>query len=592
MVEDVFLGAVARVEAGGSGPDDCAGMRRFFHDRPACRSNPAFPAGQDLEPMRSAAVALVTHSALQDPPASARCVPMNAEDCQPPPAPGAPLTAVHIGAGSVSMLVAQRLADGRLSPVDFLEQPAPLARDIFRYGTISGETTERIVEILHGFIRSAREYGAELDRDARAVATNILVEAHNHERFLNRVRIACGLAINPIDDGEMTRLIYLKTRRRLLDTPPMQRQNAMVLHVGPGNTRALLFEDGAIRRYTSYRLGAHRTREAIDGSHNGGGAMLRVIRENASGNLAQLKFDYHDVRVGTLVLIGYEIQQISRFLTDGSGSCTPRTLRRLSASAAEMSDLELVQHFRIDYQTAEALVPAIETNLAIAEALGVENLHLPASDYEQGLLQDLLVSNQLTDSLDREVRRSARILASRFLSDPNHGEHVARIALHLFDELVDLHRLGTHERMLLEVAAILHEVGTFISPRAHHKHSEYIILNSEIFGLDRRDVTIIALAARYHRHSGPRLDHPAYRELSVSDRILVSKLAAMLRVADALERTHDQRVHEILIHRSRQRLQLVLPGVSNIAVERLAMESKGDLFEEVFGLEVTIADPA
>ena len=273
--------------------------------------------------------------------------------------PTAPVTAVHIGASSVSMLVAQRTADGRFTPVDFLEQPAPLARDIFRYGRIGGDTTERIVEILNGFIETAREYGARIDLHSRAVATNILVEADNHERFLNRVRIACGLGINPIDDGEMTRLIYLKTRRRLLDTPPMKRKSAMVLHVGPGNTRALLFEEGAIRRYTSYRLGAHRTREAIEGSHNGGEAMLRVIRENASGNLAQLKFDYHDVKIGALVLIGYEIQQISRFLTEKSGSCSPRTLRRLSATAADMSDLELVQHFQTDYQSAEALVPAI-----------------------------------------------------------------------------------------------------------------------------------------------------------------------------------------------------------------------------------------
>ncbi|MCH7225588.1 HD domain-containing protein [Haloferula sp. A504] len=504
----------------------------------------------------------------------------------------APVTAVHIGASSVSMLVAQKGEDGRYTPVDFLEQPAPLARDIFRHGSIGRETTERIVEILNGFVSTAREYGARIDLESRAVATNILVEADNHERFLNRVRIACGLEINPIDDGEMTRLIYLKTRRRLLDTPPMKRKSAMVLHVGPGNTRALLFEDGAIRRYTSYRLGAHRTREAIEGSHNGGEAMLRVIRENASGNLAQLRFDYHDVKVSTLVMIGYELQQVRHFLTDRSGSCSPKTLRRVSGTAAEMSDLELVQHFQTDYQSAEALVPAIETNLAIAEALGVEDLHIPASDYEQGLLQDILVSNQLTDSLDREVLRSARILASRFLSDANHGEHVSRISLHLFDQLTDLHRLSPHDRLLLEVAAILHEVGTFISPRAHHKHSEYIILNSEIFGLDRRDVTVIALVARYHRHSGPRLDHPAYRELAPADRILVSKLAAILRVADALERTHNQRVHDIETRRHRHRLHLVLPGVSDVAVERLAMESKGDLFEQVFGLEVVIADPA
>jgi exopolyphosphatase/guanosine-5'-triphosphate,3'-diphosphate pyrophosphatase len=147
-----------------------------------------------------------------------------------------------------------------------------------------------------------------------------------------------------------------------------------------------------------------------------------------------------------------------------------------------------------------------------------------------------------------------------------------------------------HDAMLLEVAAILHEVGTFVSPRAHHKHSEYIILNSEIFGLDRRDITMIALVSRYHRHSGPRLDHPNYRDLDTADRIRVAKLSALLRVADALERTHDQRVHEILLRRDDQRLRLILPGVTDAAVERLAMASKADLFEQVFGLEVVIDD--
>ena len=507
--------------------------------------------------------------------------------------PGSPLTtAVHVGASSVSMIIAERKEEGGYTTLDLLEQPTTLARDIFRFGKITRGTTERIVEILVGFIHTASESGIVLDDSSRAAATNILVEASNHERFLNRIRIACGLAINPIDDGEMTRLIYLKTRRRLQDTPVMKDKPAIVLHIGPGNTRALLFDKGAISRYTSYRLGTHRTREMIEGSNTTGPAMLRVIREHASGNIGQLRYDYHDIDTHSLVLIGYEIQQISSFLTDSKGRCSLRSLRQLSQQASEMSDLELVQHFKVDYQTAEALVPAIENNLAIAEVFDAKEIHIPSSDYEQGLLQDLLISSDLTDSLDQEVLRSARILASRYQSDSRHGEHVGSIASHLFEKLVDLHEMDAHAALLLTVAAILHEVGTYVSPRAHHKHSEYIILNSEIFGLDRRDVTIIALVARYHRHSGPQPEHTNYRELSVEDRILVSKLAAILRVADALERTHNQRVHDIDVRFDQQRMHLVLPGVSDVAVERLAMRSKGDLFEQVFGLEVVIEDPS
>jgi exopolyphosphatase/guanosine-5'-triphosphate,3'-diphosphate pyrophosphatase len=501
-----------------------------------------------------------------------------------------PRIALHIGAGSVSMMVAECAEDGTLVPLDFLEQPAPLARDIFRLGAVSPATTERIVSIIRGYRESLRESGIDPSAITRAAATNILSEAANQETVVNRIRIACGLRVAVIDDGEMTRLIYLKTRRRLSHLPAMRNEHTLVIHVGPGNTRALLFQNGRISRYTSYRMGTHRTREAVEGSHAEGASLLRVIRENALSHLAQLRHDYSDVRIHGLVAIGYEIQSVAGFLTDRKSACRPKAMRQFNAAAAAMSDVELVKRFQVDYQTAEALLPALEINLAAAETLGLGEIHIPDSDYEQGLLHDLLVSRDLTGSFHDEVLGSARILASRYESDPGHGEHVAGLCRRLFDQLADLHQLGPHDALLLQVAAILHEVGTYISPRAHHRHSEYIILNSEVFGLDRTDVTIVALVARYHRHAGPSPDHPAYAALPVEDRIRVCKLAAILRVADALERTHVQRVERIEIRREADKLRLRLPGLADAAVERLAMTAKADLFEQVFGLVVVIDD--
>lgn len=486
------------------------------------------------------------------------------------------------------MMVAERDEKGTLSPVDFLEQPAPLASDIFRDGKVSLSTTERIVSIIKGFQKALSELGYDPHNVTRAVATNILSEATNHEMVMNRIRIACGLKVSTIDDGEMTRLIYLKTRRRLKNLPAMQRDTTLVIHVGPGNTRALLFQNGKISRYTSYRLGTHRTREAVDGSHTEGSALSRVIREHTSGNLSQIRYDYSDVKIGGIVAIGYEIQSVAPFLIKKGSACTLKEFRQFTSDAATLSDVELVKRFQLDYQTAEALLPALEINLAIAEELKQEEIHIPTSDYEQGLLHDLLVSPELMGSFAEEVLRSANILAERYQSDIAHGEHVGRLCTRFFDATADIHHLTRHDALLLQVAAILHEVGTFITARAHHKHSEYIILNSEIFGLDRLDVTIVALVSRYHRHSGPRMDHPSYAALSTDDRIRVSKLAALLRVADALERTHAQRVAQIEIKREPGILRVRLPGVEDAAVERLAMESKADLFQEVFGMTVVI----
>lgn len=506
----------------------------------------------------------------------------------PMPARDSLVTALHIGASSVSMMVAERAPDGALTSIDFLEKPAPLARDIFRFGDVSYATTERVVSIIKGYQKSLAELGIDPHEVTRAASTNILSEARNHEAFMNRIRVACGLRVGIIDDGEMTRLIYLKTRRRLRNMPAMRKDTTLVVHVGPGNTRALLFKNGLITRYTSYRLGTHRTREAVEGSHAEGAALLRVIREHAFGNLAQIRFDYSDVTIDGLVIIGSEVQSVAESLIKSGNSCSLKTLRQFTADVAGVSDAGLVKRFHLDYQTAEALLPALEINLAIAETLKLDQIHIPASEYEQGLLHDLLVSRDLTGAFAEEVLRSARILGGRYQSDPSHGEHVGNLCAKFFSDLADLHQLAPHDALLLQVAAILHEVGTYVSPRAHHKHSEYLILNSEVFGLDRLDVTIVALVARYHRHSGPVLDHPSYAALSTEDRIRVCKLAALLRVADALERTHAQRVSQIEIRRESGKLRLRLPGLADAAVERLAMASKADLFEQVFGLAVVI----
>jgi exopolyphosphatase / guanosine-5'-triphosphate,3'-diphosphate pyrophosphatase len=503
--------------------------------------------------------------------------------------PASLLTALHIGAGSVSMMIAESHPDGSFVPIDFLEQPAPLAQDVFGGNIVSNSTTERIVSIIRGYQENLLEMGLDPNNLTRAVATNVLHEATNHEAVLNRIRIACGLRVSMIDDGEMTRLIYLKTRRRIQHIPAMSQRTVLVVHVGPGNTRVLLFQEDLITRYTSYRLGTHRTREAVEASLAEGPTLLRVIREHASGNLAQLRHDYSDVSIDGIVLIGYEIQSVASHITkNNSLACSLKTLRSFTTETASLSDLEAVKRFQIDYQTAESIIPALEINLAIAETLALKEVHIPVSEYEQGLLHDLLVSRDLSHTFAAEVLRSARILAERYQSDPGHGEHVGKLCRHFLTNLQDLHHLTAHDALLLQVAAILHEVGTYISPRAHHKHSEYIILNSEIFGLDRLDVTIVALVSRYHRHSGPKLDHPTYAALNVDDRIRVYKLAAILRVADALERTHAQRVSKIEITRTSSKLHIRIPGLEDTAIERLAMDSKADLFEQVFGLKVVI----
>jgi len=511
-----------------------------------------------------------------------------------PASPPSLQASIHIGASSISLLVVENQTDVSESLGDFLEQSIPLAHDIYQSGNIRRSTIERCVTILNGYRETLRELGASEDTPVRAVATNVLAEALNQDSFLNRIQIGCGLHVETLDEGEMTRLIYLKTRRRLRDTPSMKTRTTLVIHVGPGNTRALLFKKGRISDYSNYRVGVYRTSEAIEKNQNdqdSGSSQSKMIREHIRSQISQIQHDYMDAGVEELVIIGYEIQHLAHELAKpGKTKSTYRALADLSSQIAPMTEEMRVKNYQLDYNTAQAIVPALEINLAIAETLQVETLRLPGSNYERGLLLDIPTSFSLTEGFQKEVIRSAENLARKYRVHRAHYTQVTQLSQQLFDATAELHQLSDHDALLLRCSAILHECGNFINATAHHKHSHYIILHSEIFGLGQKDIGIIALIARYHRKSGPKLTHASYRDLSSVDRMRVSKLAAILRIADALDRSHSSRIGKISISISskKQKLNIKLHGISDASVERMAMRSKAGLFRDIYGLSISL----
>jgi exopolyphosphatase/guanosine-5'-triphosphate,3'-diphosphate pyrophosphatase len=165
---------------------------------------------------------------------------------------------------------------------------------------------------------------------------------------------------------------------------------------------------------------------------------------------------------------------------------------------------------------------------------------------------------------------------------------VASLSAALFGSLREEHQLGPWYGLLLTVAGILHDAGMFISARSHHKHSMYLIQNSELFGLSRRDILLVALIARYHRRATPKTVHDDYADLDREGRLAVAKLSAILRVADALDRSHSQRISAIECRKEKDRFVIAVPNVDDLTLEQLALQNKSDMFEDVYGMSVAI----
>jgi exopolyphosphatase/guanosine-5'-triphosphate,3'-diphosphate pyrophosphatase len=253
---------------------------------------------------------------------------------------------------------------------------------------------------------------------------------------------------------------------------------------------------------------------------------------------------------------------------------------------------ELTTMFGLAFPDAETLNPALLVYQALLNATQVRQFFISQVSMRDGLLLDLAsrVTGREDEALTKGVIRSALAVARKYRADRRHAQTVADLATKLFDELQPEHRLAPRQRLLLRVAALLHEVGGFVSNRSHHKHSYYLIANAEIFGLSREEHEIVAHIARYHRRATPQQSHPEYMMLPRDRRILVSKLSALLRVADALDRGRGQEVRDFRCERQEEGFVVLIPGLTDLALERQAVTQKGDLFEDVFGMKIRLEE--
>jgi exopolyphosphatase/guanosine-5'-triphosphate,3'-diphosphate pyrophosphatase len=190
--------------------------------------------------------------------------------------------------------------------------------------------------------------------------------------------------------------------------------------------------------------------------------------------------------------------------------------------------------------------------------------------------------------LERQVLASAESVGRRYRFDSDHGHQVARLATRLFDELRDEHRLPDRKRLLLQVAAMLHDVGVYVSLRAHHKHSQYILDASQIFGLSREETAVVANIARYHRRALPQDTHLPYVALDREDRLVVNKLGAILRLANALDAEHGGKVSDLRVVREGGSWEVELEGAGDLTMELLSASARADMFVETFGRPLVV----
>jgi exopolyphosphatase/guanosine-5'-triphosphate,3'-diphosphate pyrophosphatase len=255
-----------------------------------------------------------------------------------------------------------------------------------------------------------------------------------------------------------------------------------------------------------------------------------------------------------------------------------------------MSYEERIARLGLRPDRADVILPAAIIIRRIMRQAGTDMLQIPRVGLKDGILADMV--QELYGEkrgVDRDqVISSAMALGRKYAFDEQHAVTVARFAVQLFDQTKPLHNLALEHRVMLEVAALLHDIGTFINVTGHHKHTQYLLLASPLVGLSREQMAIVANVARYHRKSFPKQQHDAYRLLSGRDRVIVSKLAALLRLADAMDNEHASKVEGFRVEIRKPEFVVHLDGKEDLLLEKWALMQKAPMFEEVFSVRLMI----
>jgi exopolyphosphatase / guanosine-5'-triphosphate,3'-diphosphate pyrophosphatase len=498
---------------------------------------------------------------------------------------------IDMGASAIRLVIAE-ISAGSARTVEEASRGILLGRDTFSSGAIGPATIESALTALENFKRIIDGYEVT---HVRAIATSAVREARNVALFLDRIQRRTGIAFAIIDEAEESRLLFLAVKQALGRRAPLRASWTLVTEVGGGSTSLSLLHQGQPNRSAVYPLGAVRLRQQLNLGRLSHDVQLSLLKRTIANVIEEIRIDHPLRRVTQMVAIGGDVRFAAAQILEGGDDDGVREIPRDTFFAfcdqiERLDEEQLVEQHRLSAVEAAALVPSLLVYRTLLSETAAKRLVVSSASLRTGLLLDLAdpVAQSAGAEFEEQVLASAEAAGRKYRFDRAHGLHVATLAVQLFDAFRDEHGLGNRERLLLRVAALLHDIGVYVSLRAHHKHSQYLLLAAQIFGLTNDETAIVASVARYHRRNLPQRSHLQYTILDQQDRVVVDKLASILRVANALDAEHLQKVSAIALERRGRHWILEIDGTGDLTMEQLAATARADMFADTFGQELTI----
>jgi len=506
------------------------------------------------------------------------------------------LAALDIGTNSFHLVVARPVNDDRFEVIAREKEHVRLGSGDGDMDYLEPDAIDRGIEALARMGQVVNAHGADL----YAVATSAVREATNADEFLRRARDEAGVDVQVISGPEEARLIQLG----VLQAVPVFDRRMVLMDIGGGSTEILVGERGETLMVTSLKVGALRLTQRFFGGKRAHPSAVDACRRDLQSTLAIVA--RHVRRHGFDVAVGSSgtVATLCSMINAGRGGEPLRTYNNFIFTAAELDAVvtDLVEAGTVEQRRRLPGMDPARADIILAGALIAEQVMAHLGIDEMVYSDNALREGALLDALYRSRggnlhhlhdlrRRSVVHLANLMDEDREHGDQVARLALELFDLTADMHGAGDIERELLEAAALLCNVGLFVSHSGHHKHSYYVIRNTDhLAGFTDNEIELIAQVARYHRKSPPKPTHREFAALTDNQQRTVRVLAGVLRVAIGLDRSHVGVVERLGLRREKRTVVLeVEPRLgADVDLEVYSATQRRSLLEQVIGADLRV----
>jgi len=501
---------------------------------------------------------------------------------------------MHIGSEQISLQIVEYTSLADMKIVERVSSEISLGEETFKTGKLSFTSAREICNLLKGYRRILNDYGV---KDYRLLATTAIREAVNQQYIIDQIWVKTGFSVEVVDMTQEIFYKYIALFRSVESHGLTAEQDEAILFVdiSSGGLGITLHETGMLQYQQNVQIGALRIKESFEKCQRESLCFYQALSEYINSTIEPVERELSSRKIKYLVLSGTETRLLLKMLgRNGAGKLTHFSVKELLElhERVEQSNIPQLMHdFGLTEQKAEIVLPTLLLYYHIIGMTNAAEIIVSNEQFSDGITISHIgekLDDKWLNAIDEQVVSLAHYLGRKYNYDSKHAGCVEDTALLLFDRLVKVHGLGKRERFILKVAAILHDIGKYVSLRRHYFYSYRLIISSDIIGFSEEEKDLIANIAYYHSIDTPLSTDDNIAGLKPEQKMALAKLAAIIRLADAIDRSHLQKatIRDIIL--TGEDLIISVTAQQDISLEEWTFIDKAEFFANVFGIKAIL----